>query len=49
MTSGVQIGEIEQVIVQNLFKIWENYITLMVFNIFGDDALKFIINSRIMK
>ena len=45
--SGVQVGDIEQVIVINLFRIWKNYIKLMVF--YGDDDRKYIMISRNMK
>ena len=47
--SGEQVGDIEKIIVKNLFKIESHYIKLMNIWIFFYDDLKFRMNSRNMK
>ena len=40
--SSVQAGDVEQVIIKILFKIWENYIKLRISTKFCDDAPKYV-------
>ena len=52
IASGVPVSDIEQVIVQNVFKIQRNYIKLMIFyqkNLMMTSSLLFIMSSRNMK